>query len=357
MLKRLKTSALAIAIVINVAVIALMAASGYAGHLSAAVHPRWAVLTLTFPFFLAADALCLLFWLCVRWRWAWLPIVGMLACAEPAWRYLPVHLGGGSDTADAVKVLSYNVGGLSEGGNMSVSEEEVLDYLRESDADIICLQETAGDKIGQLSGYHSVSHMSNGGDFVTLLSRVPILRAQKIDYDSRGNVSAAYWLRLKGRDVVVVNNHLETNRLSLNDRANFKDIIEGDVSARAARGESRQLLSKVARAARLRAPQAEAVSRFAREQRDSGRTVIVCGDFNDTPLSYTVRTIGDGLTDCYASSGLGPGWSYRKNAMHVRIDHIFCSDEWEPTGAKVDTKITASDHYPIYCWLKKRLKR
>ena len=85
-------------------------------------------------------------------------------------------------------------------------------------------------------------------------------------------------------------------------------------------------------------------------------SVIVCGDFNDTPISYAHKVFADALTDCYVSSGFGPGFSYHENRMFVRIDHMFCSDEWEPFGAKVDSKVKTSDHYPLICWLKKRSK-
>ena len=62
------------------------------------------------------------------------------------------------------------------------------------------------------------------------------------------------------------------------------------------------------------------------------------------------------MTDCYIASGNGPGISYHKNGMYFRIDHIFCSDDFEPFEAKVDDKIDNSDHYPIYTWLKYRPK-
>jgi exonuclease III len=61
-----------------------------------------------------------------------------------------------------------------------------------------------------------------------------------------------------------------------------------------------------------------------------------------------------GLTDCFAATATGPGWSYNKNHMYVRIDNIFCSDDFVPYGCKVDKTIKSSDHYPIYTWLKKK---
>lgn len=367
MLKRLKASAFVVAAVLNVAVILVMVVLGYAGMLSPVAHPRLAVMTLAFPFFLVADVAFLFFWLFVGWRWTLIPIAGLLACALPIRSYLPVNFGGHEEAEDMLKVVSYNVGGFNEGGeeNAEANVDQVLDYLIEARADIVCLQEAAHggvkerlfDRLHEVYKYYHEQLKEGSGDMVTIFSRYPIKRSQRIDYQSRGNISVACWLDVDGQETVVVNNHLETNKLSLDDRDNFKEIMKGDMPTQEAKGEGRMLLRKVALAAGVRAPQADAVSRLVASQRDSSRAVIVCGDFNDNPLSYTVRAIGQGLTDCYVSAGFGPGWSYHKNVMYVRIDHVFCSDEWEPVDAIVDSKIAASDHYPVVCWLKKRLKR
>lgn len=366
MLKRLKVSVILVVALLNVAVIVLMALFGYAGQVSPVAHPRLAALTLAFPFFFVADVAFIVVWLCVCRRWTLLPIAGLFVCASPVRHYLPINLGGG-DKEEAIKIVSYNIGGLTEGGdeNMMANGEEIIDYLVASDADIICLQEmNLGEMRERLTDtlrtrlpYSDVQVKVGGTDALAVYSRYPILRKQTIDYESVGNVSAAFTLDIDGEETVIVNNHLETNSLSLNDRANFKEIVQGETPTRVAKDEGRYLLDKVARAGAIRAPQAEAVAHFVDDQLSRRRAVIVCGDFNDNPLSYTVREIGQQLTDCYVAKGFGPGWSYHKNAMYVRIDHLFCSEEWEPVDAKVDGKIAASDHYPVICWLKKRINR
>ena len=65
-------------------------------------------------------------------------------------------------------------------------------------------------------------------------------------------------------------------------------------------------------------------------------------------------TVSCDLTDCYAATGRGPGFSFNQQAFYVRIDNILCSNHFTPYNCKVDNKIKASDHYPIFCWLKKR---
>ena len=114
------------------------------------------------------------------------------------------------------------------------------------------------------------------------------------------------------------------------------------------------LVVKLGEATRKRALQAEAVADYIRQHRDM--SIILCGDFNDGPISYTHRTIAKGLTDCYVASGNGPGISYHHAGFFVRIDNMMCSDDWEPYECKIDRKISSSDHYPIVCYLKKRDK-
>ena len=114
---------------------------------------------------------------------------------------------------------------------------------------------------------------------------------------------------------------------------------------------NRTLLRKISRAAVKRARQVTEVAAFLRQH--EGMSMLLCGDFNDSPVSYPHHVIDDILTDCYRSSGNGLGFTYRRYGMYVRIDHIFCSDDWRAYQCKVDTKTTTSDHYPITCWIKK----
>ena len=74
--------------------------------------------------------------------------------------------------------------------------------------------------------------------------------------------------------------------------------------------------------------------------------------FNDTPLSYTYRTVCGPLGDAYAESGIGPGISYNRSIFRFRIDHILHSADMKAYSATVDTRIRLSDHYPVWCILK-----
>ena len=100
-----------------------------------------------------------------------------------------------------------------------------------------------------------------------------------------------------------------------------------------------------------RAIQARIVNEFVETHSDY--PIILCGDFNDTPISYTRHTIATHLNDCFVSAGCGLGLSFNRKGFNLRIDHIMCSDDYEPVRCFVDSEMDASDHYPVVCWLKK----
>jgi endonuclease/exonuclease/phosphatase family metal-dependent hydrolase len=62
---------------------------------------------------------------------------------------------------------------------------------------------------------------------------------------------------------------------------------------------------------------------------------IVCGDFNDTPVSYTYRSMARNLRDAFRWAGRGYSHTYRGFFDMLRIDYVMCSDEFEPLSYEV----------------------
>ena len=83
-----------------------------------------------------------------------------------------------------------------------------------------------------------------------------------------------------------------------------------------------------------------------------GQSIILCGDFNDTPLSYAYRTVCGSLSDAYAEAGVGPGISYNRSIFRFRIDHLLHSSDMRAYCATVDNRVRLSDHYPLWCVLE-----
>ena len=75
--------------------------------------------------------------------------------------------------------------------------------------------------------------------------------------------------------------------------------------------------------------------------------VIVCGDFNDTPLSFTYRKIRQNMSDAFVESGLGSGVTFvGKKFFSFRIDYLLHNKEFQ-SKEYTTYKVKHSDHYPI----------
>ncbi len=346
----------------NVATIVMMLLIGYSDLLNPLKFSAFANAGLLFPAFLIINLGFLVFWVVFRGKYTVISLLGFLVCFVPVRQYMPVNLKGEAPRG-SIKVLSYNTWNF---GNQTEDDNGVnvcLQYLEQQDADIVCLQEACpNDKnmaqidslLAPLYTYRDTTRQPNGGNCQMLLSKFPILSKEVIPYESSGNMSVAYRLQVDGKPVLLVNNHLETTGLSPEDRRQFKNLVVGKLQVDTAEETSKLLIVKLAEATRKRASQAEAVAKYIRQHK--GMSVIVCGDFNDGPISYAHRTVAKGLTDCYVESGNGPGISYHYGGFLVRIDNIMCSSDWEPYECHVDDKIDVSDHYPIICKLKMRSK-
>lgn len=339
----------------NIATIILMLLVGNVDKLSPVDHPLLSNFGLAFPALLFANVCFLLFFAFFKWKYILVPFLGFIVCYPSIRIYCPLNVGR-DVPAGSIKVLTYNVLNFNRGDAADDEPNPVLEYIVGSDADIVCLQEAwlNAEALAAVKGaYEYVDTACNKatGTCLTLLSRYRILSKTRISYASRANQSVAFKVLVGNDTVTVINNHLEASGLSQSDRKGFRDMVKGESGRDSMRVESKRLLVKLGESARIRAPQAEAVARFVR---DSCKSVVLCGDFNDNPLSYTHHVLGRELADCFVEAGNGFGVSYHYNAIFVRIDNIMCSSDWVPYNCKVDKSIASSDHYPVFCWLKRR---
>ena len=338
----------------NVASALLMLLVGHADMVQPADFPRLSNLGLLFPLFLVINLCFLFFWIFVKPRGIIIPLLGFIICYGPVRRYTPFNIPQ-EVPKGCLKVLSYNVWSFGE-ATVKERPNAILEYIKRQDADIVCLQESSEALVGSAQVdsilnpvYKYKDTAMHKGDLMTIFSKYPIIAKEHIDFESKFNMSCAFTLNVKGKPVIVVNNHLETTDLSVDRKEQFRELMKGDMDRQEATQTSKWLVNHLGEQTKKRAPQAEAVARYIAFH--TGMPIIVCGDFNDSPLSYCHRVISQGLTDCYVSTGNGPGISYHKARIFVRIDNILCSDDFMPFACKVDNSIKNSDHYPIRCYL------
>ena len=337
---------------------------GYSDRFHPESFPMLACLGLFFPFALVANMLFIPVWIFIRWQRLWIPVVALVLAYTPIRTFIPINFSSDSQAPEAcIKVVTYNVCGFGGNWKYDHAVDTVASYLQRIDADIVCLQEDMGgkggsgfDKMKEIYPYNDTIHFSNDAVFnaIGIHTRYPIIRKERLTQTSRSNGSMAYYLQVDADTVLVINNHLESTHLTKDERSRYQEMLKGEVERDSAEAEMLGIMKKLAVNMAKRAVQANIVSEYIEAHRQY--PIILCGDFNDTPISYAYHTVASNLTDCFVSAGCGLGISFNLKGFNLRIDHIMCSDFYEPVRCFVDNKMDASDHYPVVCWLKKATK-
>ena len=155
MLKKLKNVTFGLIAGANVVTIIVMLLLGFADHLHPAEHPTLSSLGILFPFAALANLVFLFFWLIAKWRWALIPFIGFMAAYAPMRVYIPFNVPS-SPPDDAIKVISYNSAGFVYNINCDNPFEQLTEYLRQSKADIVCIQEDNNGKQKMADFYNSL---------------------------------------------------------------------------------------------------------------------------------------------------------------------------------------------------------
>ena len=346
----------------NVLFTGLLLFAAYSPYINPELHPVQSCFGLTFPIFALVNGGFLIFWLIIqRFKQALVPLAGFLLCFPQLHTYCPINWHTDNLPEGSFKVLSYNIMGF-DGTMKKDGQNPILNYLKDSEADILCLQEyTTSNSKQHLTQkdidhalkdypYHRIDKLGNSQattNRIACYSKYPILSTRKLDYKSNYNGSVVYELKIGKDTLTLINNHLESNKLTKEDKVVYEDMLASPQRDKVESG-ARLLLGKLAEASALRAPQADAIAQAVEQSKYS--TVIVCGDFNDTPISYTHRVASQGLNDAFTQSGQGLGISYNQNKFYFRIDHILTSKNLQTYNCTVDKSIKDSDHYPIWCY-------
>ncbi|HCC50736.1 MAG TPA: endonuclease [Porphyromonadaceae bacterium] len=352
---------------LNIFLVIFLIASAYSDMISPEKYILFAYLGLIFPVLLVINICFFIYWIILKkWLMIFILTLTFAACWIPFSNYCPFHIKTEILPQDnMIKILSYNVMSFAYKNHTKESPNKIIQYIADSDADIVCLQEYMVSERANLMNSKDVANALPMYPYIAeiifsspkkrykyglaVLSRFPITKSRKIDISSAYNGASVHEINVKGKNIVVFNNHLESFKLTAEDRSRYSDVImHGNLeSFDDLRSSIRQ---KLGQTFRIRARQAEIIADEIRKM--NGYYTVVCGDFNDTPISYVHRTIQGPLADAYAESGFGLGISYNQNFFLFRIDYILHSPSMLPYNCRIDTRVKLSDHYPIHCYLK-----
>lgn len=260
--------------------------------------------------------------------------------------------------ANGLKVLSFNVHYFT--GDITKKQTYypiLVNYLQMTNADIICLQETRIYKTGKFSPeglkdvlpgirHYQLAHSATSAGPLTL-SKFPIIRLGEIRFEHSANMVLFSDVVLPSKDTIrVYNCHFQSYKITPEDYSLIDPDKKGSNEQQLQ--EAKLISKKMMIAFSIRALQARTVAAHIKK---CSYPVIVCGDFNDTPLSYTYHVLGKQLSDAFTEAGFGFSNTYNGLLPSFRIDYILYSTFFKAVSYRCD-KIDLSDHFPVAAKLK-----
>lgn len=338
--------------VISVVMLNLCAASVY---VSPAKWSWASVVGLAFPALIAAVVAMGIVVLCIAPRRIWITAVGLLTCFGSIRNYAPLNYPT-PHPEGAWHLMTWNVGGVTS-DNETIALLE--DYLIDQNLDLLCLQEVSSKQVEFLEKalspnmpYKSMNLVQAETVGVCLFTRWPVIDSCIVSQNALNMVQATRLLLAPADTLHIINCHLQSTHIDLATRSDFAAVMHREqTNSDTMTTTTLNLMRKIRTNSEVRAMQANAVAQYVEQHK--GDKIIVMGDFNDTPISYSRQHIIEAadLMDCFRDSGNGISRTFNRNAFYVRIDHIFASPEhYTSYETRTDTS-HLSDHYPVSTYL------
>ena len=308
--------------------------------------PQVGLLAIGYPVLAMLNLLLALPWLCKRRREAWISLGALLLGFYPLTSYVGLHPPR-ERPAHSIRVMTMNANYFDSLRPVALEHkqariQEFREFLAEEQPDLLCTQDfTADGRLEQpllrsLEQDCGLVHSYRGGHSQGIFSRYPILDRQETRFPESTNSFVWADVQLPQGRIRVHDLHLESYALGQLAR----DTPVRDVY--------RRMQERIS----LRSQQAEWV---AQSIADSPYPVLVCGDFNDVPLSYAYQRISRGLRDGFREAGWGWGITYSGPLPLplLRIDYILASAQFRFSNYRIPRR-GFSDHYSAVCEISER---
>lgn len=332
----------------------------------------WAgFLSLIIPFVAASFLLWFVAGMLMRKWWSWASILMLCFALFPLRGFFELRPGLPFmqeqdqlyQASNVLSVLSYNVRVFNVYEHLqaedSLSSRQMLHWLSEHPAQVKCLQEIYNEDSSPV--FNSVEQLVQNGKYYYYLSPLPSQNPYKKGYFGIG-IFSVY--------PILNSDYIELGNRRAN-RAIFIDIQYGTDTIRiynvhlASMSIEPEKINHVSKSTWIKDAFFKLKKGFIHRTQEqqillehiasSPYPVIVCGDFNALPHSYTYHTFRRWLHNSHESAGIGFGFTYANPPLMLRIDHqFFKSDFFKVMYSQVLRFVRYSDHYPLLCFYQKR---
>ena len=306
------------------------------------------------------NLILLAFW---GWRKSWYALIPILILAGGFKYFLRTYQLDWSESKAKkdFSVVSYNVRVFNSYAHLAdkgyASSKKMIKWLKENPADVLCLQEfivyesmpmfRTVDIIKTKHPYVHVNYFYEANNDVkigmAIFSKFPIINKGAIRFRERTNNNVIYADLKIGNDTVrVYNMHLQS--MSIDEQELAGQDFDSTYRSRLVK-----VMLKYRRGAIMRSKQ---VQRLLDHMNSCPYRIVLCGDLNETPYTYSYEKFRDRMDNAYEEEGNGFGFTYNGALFFLRIDNIFTDKELEVLRYKVHRDITWTDHFPVSTDLK-----
>lgn len=343
---------LAVLAVIGVVAMALSIANAY-------VNPKdfiWTtVFGLAFWVILIYNVVVFLLLLLMWSNKIWISVVALLIAIPGISKSFSFGSKGKAD--NSIRVMSYNVHDFKHVDGVTDKEvfaNQVMEMVREQAPDILCCQEFSQFKSGvsrpqciedfaKDAGFQYIyfNRKTNYGGNV-IFSKYPLTKVAEDSGFGKGNtygVMVSVDAGEKGQ-FHVANVHLLSYMITDSEI----DVLTNASERQNLDTIGKTVLHKLSFAFQKRSEELQTV---LNGMPPVGGPIIICGDFNEPPLSYNYRQMQKaGFVDTFTKVGFGIKPTYAGKLPLLRIDYVWANDGVKPLAFD-RYKYKASDHYPI----------
>lgn len=336
----------------------LFAAGLLLSYLSVYINPEkfWllALVGLAYPMLLVINLAFLIYWV-IRWKRLFLvPFIAILFGINHLTNYVQLPFGNKTEMQKpSFKILSYNVNlfRLYAWSKETPSFNRIFDFALADSVNIACFQEfylvdgKINDKmirnhLNMNSHIEIVIKNIHSGYGIATYSKFPIVNKGEIEFKNTSNACIYSDIKIGEDTIRIYNCHLQSLRLK---ERNLNFLIKKDHQEESnALNELKDISFKFRDALIKRAQQVNMITTDVKKCR---YPVIICGDFNDSPFSYTYHELTRGFFDTFKEAGKGLANTYVR-FFPYRIDYILHSKEIKAINFS-SPRVDYSDHYPV----------
>lgn len=345
---------------VNILALAALIMALMAGTVAPSANTLYTVFGLIYPIIFILNILLLVILAMIKSHWVWVNLLVLLVGLNNMMSNFQYSASSTADTArEIIQVVSYNVQQFSKGSktfDLLTVKSDILSFLTNEDASIVCLQEYQSENRNLYEPLKQIKDSLNAGTYyyesyynprynslsgLVIFSKYVALSKGKLKFEG-SRTFGIYTDLLIGEDTVrVFNIHLANIRLAPED---IEFVMNREKEKKLGfREHLADIFQKLSEAFVLREKQMAYLIELLQASPES---IILCGDFNDTPSSYVYHQLTNYLSDCFVEKGNGIGRTYAGELPFLRIDYIMTSKQFETLDFERKT-LRRSDHFPV----------